>query len=64
MPFDMTPEPERPEIDRDAAALAVQAELGRPLTWSEYCKVWNACTRAMDPDGTRTDYLLGPCDPV
>ena len=47
--FDMTNShrPEPPQIDRDVAALAVQNELGRPLMWSEYVKVWNACTERM-----------------
>ncbi|NOG08379.1 hypothetical protein [Ruegeria sp. HKCCD4315] len=42
-----------PKIDRDAAALAVQKELGRPLTWEEYCHVWNAIA---DEEGTK-DHL-------
>ncbi|RBW56805.1 hypothetical protein DS909_08865 [Phaeobacter gallaeciensis] len=61
MPFDMTnQEPNRPQIDRDAAALAVQNELGRPLTWLEYVKVWNAATSAMG----REDYLSREQVPV
>lgn len=59
--FDMTPDhqPTPPEIDRDAAALAVQDQLGRPLSWAEYVLVWNKCTELMDVDGTREDYIVG-----
>ncbi|NOD87422.1 MULTISPECIES: hypothetical protein [unclassified Ruegeria] len=55
----MTPrkkrQPRKPQIDRDAAARAVQRQLGRPLTWLEYCRVWNEATKAMG----RKDFLTG-----
>ena len=61
MPFDHMPrEPERPTYDRDAAALAVQKELGRPLSWYEYVGIWNTLTEAMGAD----DYLTGEQVPV
>ncbi|WP_186766258.1 hypothetical protein [Falsiphaeobacter marinintestinus] len=50
MPFDgpTTPERgERPQYDRDAVALAAQNRLGRPLSWAEYAKIWDALTDAM-----------------
>ncbi|UWR04749.1 hypothetical protein K3740_08750 [Ruegeria conchae] len=55
MPFDMTNsrKPKKPKIDRDAAALAVQRELGRPLSWSEYAAIWNTLTEAAG----RKDFL-------
>ncbi len=59
MPFDMTKQPrkrrqpKRPQIDRDALALAVQKELGRPLSWAEYVAIWNKATAEMD----RKDFL-------
>ncbi len=56
MAFDMTKQPRKPrkpKIDRDRAALAVQRELGRPLSWSEYVKIWNELTKAMG----KRDYL-------
>lgn len=51
MMFDLSSIPDRrPEIDRDAVALALQKRLGRPLTWSEYVRVWNRLTKYMWAD--------------
>ncbi|WP_299355403.1 hypothetical protein [uncultured Shimia sp.] len=47
MPLDDTNWEPRPEYDRDAVAASVQKELGRPLFWSEYVKIWNHLTAQM-----------------
>ena len=60
--FDMPMQhwPARPTIDRDAAALAVQKELGRPLSWGEYCLIWNAISASQNlPDH---EFLTGERD--
>ncbi|WP_299356081.1 hypothetical protein [uncultured Shimia sp.] len=53
MPLDMTGQPDRPQVDRDAVALALQRELGRPLAWSEYVRIWNVTTDKMG----RSDFI-------
>lgn len=37
---------ERPHMDADRVALAVQKKMGRPVTWAEYVKIVNATETA------------------
>ncbi len=47
--------PERPQFDRDEIAGQIQDRLGRPLSWLEYCRIWNQVTEL----NGQSDFLTG-----
>ncbi len=61
MPLDCSQQPDqwpqRPVVDRDRVAQAMQKKLGRPITTQEYTDCWNSLTKWMGKDDFITEWV-------